>query len=72
MLEQLATRVCQTDFSEEIVTILWDRKTDECELEIVSEDKRRSIKHLDRETASEMFRHPWLVDIKLSSTLLET
>lgn len=69
MLQELATRVCQTDSSEEIVTLLWDRKSNECEIQITSESGQRTIRYLDKETASEMYRHPWLIDIKLSSTL---
>jgi len=64
MLETLADRVTE-DF---IISLLWDRKTDQSEIHLTNDSGSWKIENLDRENAARIFRHPWTIDMKMIST----
>jgi len=64
MLQTLSSRVVD----DSIVELLWNPKTDESEIIIVNENGQYKIHCKSRYDAAELYRHPWLIDLRMDLT----
>jgi len=66
MLNQMQTLSSRVN-EDSIIELLWNPVTDESEIIIVNESGQWKIQCKDRYEASQLYRHPWLADLQLTT-----